>query len=360
MAVTRRPFEVHLLGNTSTSPLMRAVSPSPSHFTQGRRRSTSTPSVFTNTDVETINLDISRPSSVVHSTPPNRYSPRPDVFTSPFAPPPLPSAYATSSRGLWHQQTTSPIYASPQPLPLQSRTSMLLPVSAYAPYSIPVQLSASAQRAVYPDTSAPYRPTTPRSHPRLRSPSLSQFPRPSRSQPSLTRPHRLSSMRSASPLSSEISTPSPPRRANDASNELIASTDSSPRGHSRTSSAPDTTSPCARSRSRQPSQSSARMAMGWRPPVQHTATTGKHRQTSIDALVRAALADLLNGPSSRRTSLDGEEVSIGADEARGRRLERDEERGVDGEGKSGKRDERIGRGKGRGRGRGDARESLTG
>jgi hypothetical protein len=60
------------------------------------------------------------------------------------------------------------------------------------------------------------------------------------------------------------------------------------------------------------------------------------RQASIDALVRSALADLLTGPNSEHTSLDGEsvdgsETQMGAvdDESRGRSVKRSEEYGRD-------------------------------
>jgi hypothetical protein len=343
IAVIRRPLEAHLLGHNSVSPMIRPCSPSAGQFIRGRRRSTSTPSIFTNADAETLELDISRPPSVVHSPPPSRHSPKPDVFTSPFAPPPLPSAYAASQRGLWHQRTISPAPACPLPLPVQSRTSMLLPVSAYAPYSIPLEFSASAQRAIYPDTSAPYRPATPRSHPHLRSASTSLQPRQARSQGSLSRPSHLSSFPSPSPLSfSESSSPSPPSHKNRASAAEIAhalahdkpipgtdmeTTPGRSPGHLRHASAPGAISPVKQPR--QPSQHTVRKTKTRRPPPTRTGTRGR-RQTSIDALVRSALADLLNGMSSGRSSLDSEsgldsEAGMGAFEGdRGRSLERHE------------------------------------
>ena len=341
IAVIRRPLEAHLLGHSSVSPMMRPCSPSGGQFIRGRRRSTSTPSIFTNTDAETLQLDISRPPSVVHSPPPSRHSPKPDVFTSPFAPPPLPSAYAASQRGLWHQRTISPVPTCQFSLPIQPRTSMLLPVSAYAPYSIPLEFSASAQRAIYPDTLAPYRPATPRSHPHLRSASISLQPRLVRSQGSFPRPRCLSSFPSPSPLSfSESSTPSPPSHKNRASATEIAHAlahdkpipgtdmDLTPNrspGHWRHASAPSAISPVKQPR--RPSQHSVHKTKVRCPPPARTGTRAR-RQTSIDALVRSALADLLNGMSSGRSSLDsgsgvGSEADMGAfEDGRGRSLER--------------------------------------
>jgi hypothetical protein len=339
-AVIRRPLEAHLLGHSSISPVMRPCSPPLGQPLRGRRRSTSTPSIFTNADAETLELDTSRPPSVVHSPPPSRNSPKPDIFTSPFAPPPLPSVYAASQRGLWHQRTISPAPACPLPLPVQSRTSMLLPVSAYTPYSIPIQFSASAQRAIYPENSAPYRPSTPRSHPHLRSASISMQPRHAHSLASLSRPRHLSSFPSPSPLSfSESSTPSPPHK-NGASAAEIAhalahgeavpgtvmdTTINHSPGHWRHSSAPGAISP--QKRPRQPSTHSIRKAKVRCPPPSRTGMSSR-RQTSIDALVRSALADLLNGMSPGRGSLDsasglGSEADMGAfEDDRGRSLER--------------------------------------
>lgn len=182
--ISRRPSEDH----TVTEKLvLDSRMPASTHT-----RSTSN---FTNADVETLDLNASRPGSVLHPSP-SRDRAGMGIFTSPFAPPPLPPAFMVSVQ--------SPSLQSPTPaanpfthtrrMSLTPRADALLAPAAYIPHSIPLEFSASAQRAVYPDASSPYRClTSSRSQPHLRNmSSFSARHRYSRSSVSLSRPHRVS------------------------------------------------------------------------------------------------------------------------------------------------------------------------
>ncbi|KAF2626683.1 hypothetical protein BU25DRAFT_92736 [Macroventuria anomochaeta] len=250
MAAVRRPFEAHLFAcgqrqpNNSelTSPASRGLSedhaatgklvPESGMSAYNHQRSTST---FTNADVDTLGLNASsRPASIVQSPSPTRD--RVGVFTSLFAPLPLPPAFMISveSPSLQSQSPASDPFADGRRLSLTPCTDALLTSAAYVPYSIPIKFSASAQRAVYPDAAAPYRSiSTSRSQPHPHPRSMSSFSNRhcyARSSVSLSRPHRLSSLTpvphlecssrsdtlnsfSASPGQARVQTPSPARRA---------------------------------------------------------------------------------------------------------------------------------------------------
>ncbi|KAJ4341492.1 hypothetical protein N0V95_007221 [Ascochyta clinopodiicola] len=348
MAAVRRPFEAHLFAYGQRQPTNSDSSPPPSRRLSEDRAATEklvpeggmagydhtrSTSTFTNADVETLDLNSSRPASIVQSSSPTRDRAGLGVFTSPFAPPPLPPAFMISveSPSLQPQTSVSNPFAHRRHLSLTPRTDALLAPAAYVPYSIPIEFSASAQRAVYPDTAPPYRSiSTCRSQPHLRSmSSFSNRHRYSRSSVSLTRPHRLSSfspvphlecssrsdtLRSSEGISETGESPngksvasSTGKRASAAeivhaiaSNTPIPGTDRpSPRKHWRTVSAPDATAGA------QQVPPGARMAMGWKPDLEKSKTVvHKPPPLSFNKLVRSASADLLSrfGPMADRAA----------------------------------------------------------
>jgi hypothetical protein len=285
-------------------------------------------SIFTNADVETLDLNASsRPSSISDSVTRDRVG----VFTSPFAPPPLPPSFMISveSPPPSRYPTLDP-FAQRRRLSLAPRTDALLAPAAYVPHSIPIEYSASAQRAVYPDAAAPYRSVSAsRSQPHLRSMnSLSSFsnrPSSSRSSVSLSRPHRLGSVTpiphlecssrsetlnssggisetGESPNSKSGSGISQEKRANAAAivyainnNMPIPGTSPSPKRHGRTVSAPDTRTG-AQQGAKQTTCSEERMAMGWKPTLSSSKSSTALRRplpAALNKLVRSASAELL-------------------------------------------------------------------
>jgi hypothetical protein len=349
MAAVRRPFEAHLFayGHRQTTPkpspptsrrlsedhaatekLVPNVGISPYNHT----RSTST---FTNADVETLDLNASsRPPSISDSSTRDQIG----VFTSPFAPPPLPPAFMVSVEAPPPAQypTLDP-FAHRRRLSLTPRTDALLAPAAYVPHSIPIHYSASAQRAVYPDSASPYRSvSSSRSQPHLRS--MSSFSNRhcySRSSVSLSRPHRLSSVTPVphlecssrsetlnssggisetgeSPNSKAGSGISQEKKAGAAEivyaindNTPISGTSPSPRKHWRTVSAPNATAGAQQVKA----VSSERMAMGWKPILSNSKSSIALRKplpVAFNKLVRSASAELLGrfGPVATADAVD--------------------------------------------------------
>ncbi|KAJ8109701.1 hypothetical protein OPT61_g7268 [Boeremia exigua] len=168
MAAVRRPFEAHLFAygqrspdNTEPTP-PASRRPSEDHaateklvsdsgmrgYSHARRMSN-----LTNADVETLDLNAgSRPASIIQ--PPSPTHNRIEFFTSPLIPPPLPPMLfvpVDSSPLLTSHIPTLDPFAHRRRLSLTPRTDALLAPAAYVPNSIPIEFSASAQRAVYPD-----------------------------------------------------------------------------------------------------------------------------------------------------------------------------------------------------------------
>jgi hypothetical protein len=120
------------------------------------------------------------------------------IFTSPYAPPPIPPAYIASHRNSSDDAVAHsfhpPIHrASLTRPPRLSGTDVNSgPVPSFVP-----QYSVSAWRAIHPGESTPMLPST-RSHPHLHSTEFSYQSQYSRSSVSLTRPTRLSSLSSSS------------------------------------------------------------------------------------------------------------------------------------------------------------------
>lgn len=353
MAAVRRPFEAHLFkygqrqptDSDSTPPIFRKsfeshaavdkFGPEGQAFPSAHTRSTSS---FTNADVETLDLNASQPASVMHS--PTRDRAGLGIFTSPFAPPPLPPAFRIPVQSPPFQSPHSDPLGHHRRLSLTPRTVSLLAPAAYVPHSIPIEFSASAQRAVNPKLSSHRPMASPRSQPHLRSmSSFSHRHHSSRSSASLSRPHRPSSStpvphlecisRSATPKSSEAITDtdespnsrsrtSPPtKRAATEIVYIIANNTplpsphhpSTPRKHWRSASASDATS-----RARLP-HSGQRMAMGWKPHLDTQKTPPKNPlPTDLNHLVRSASAELLSrfAPSADEWKTDFEhEVETG-------------------------------------------------
>ena len=347
MAAVRRPFEAHLFAyGQRAAPDSDATSPDSRRFSEDHTATeklvpdngisaynhTRSMSSFTNADVETLDLNSSRPASIMQSESPTRNRAGLGVFTSPFAPPPLPPAFmvAVDSPSMQPQYPTLDPFAHRRRLSLTPRTDALLAPAAYVPYSIPIEFSASAQRAVFPDTAAPYRSvSTSRSQPHLRSmSSFSNRNRYSRSSVSLSRPHRLSSLTPVPHLecgscsdtlnssggiseigespNSKTGVSKGDKRASAAeivyaiaNGTPIPGTETpSPRKHWRTVSAPDV---AAGIQAPAVPRSNERMAMGWKPNLEKSSTViRKPLSNKIEKLVRSASAELLGrfGPIS--------------------------------------------------------------
>lgn len=337
MAAVRRPFEAHLFAYGQRSPNESQPSPSGSRrpsedhaatekLVAGSNVSaythTRSTSNFINADVETLDLDAnSQRASIVQPSPPSRD--RIEVFTSPLAPQPLPRGFLVPEDGGpsgRSQKTWPEPLAHHRRISSTPQTDALLAPAAYVPHSIPIEFSASAQRAVYPDAAAPYRSITScRSQPHLRRMnSISHRHRYSRSSVSLSRPHRLSSVTPAPHLecSSRSDTLNSSTGISDKdespnSKSVGSGTDTrasaadidfaianrapipgtvtlSPRKHWRTVSAPDVSAGAQQTHSEQ------RMAMGWKPILSKSSTNlRKPVPTHIDKLMRSASAELL-------------------------------------------------------------------
>ncbi|CAO2647346.1 Nn.00g082680.m01.CDS01 [Neocucurbitaria sp. VM-36] len=302
LGAVRRPFEAHLFKHGYQPPVDLYATPSVSRNTspvrpvfyasekrhRGRQRSASTrrssPDNFSNTDVDTLDLNRSRPPSTIHAPAPVR-SIGLGIFTSSFTPPPIPSVYAAPPRT--SSLETPPLVFQPsishQSLPRQSRMSSLVAPSGFVPLSIPAQYSASAWRAVHPTSSPPVIHPASRSSPHLPSVGFQYRNRYSRSSVSLTRPHRLSSATPAHSVAwssrsgstgpegrdSPMSGDDPTASAYEISNAILSGTPIPgttlakihKSGHTRTISAPDATSGA------QDSGAVDRMAIGWKPQL---------------------------------------------------------------------------------------------
>lgn len=349
MAAVRRPFEAHLWAYGQRRPDPESTPPasrrsSEDHATTEKLvcasnifayNHTRSMSSLTNADVETLDLN-------ANSRPGSSHSPSPShdhmgAFTSPFAPPPLPPAFMISmntSSSLRSQTLTLDPLAHRRRLSLAPRTDALLAPAAYVPYSIPIEFSASAQRAVYPDAAPSYRSiSTSRSQPHLRSmSSFSNRHHYSRSSVSLSRPQRLSSM-----------TPVPHLECSSRSDTLISSSGISEKGespnskygggvdttkrastaeivhaiadnkrvpgsemtgrkkHWRTVSAPDAVAAAQQARF------GKRMAMGWKPTLSKSSTMlRKPVPSNLNNLMRSASAELLGrfGPVASADAQD--------------------------------------------------------
>ena len=364
MAAVRRPFEAHLFAYGQRSPSESQPSPSgPRRLSEDHAATekliagsnvsacthTRSTSNFTNADVETLDLNAnSRPASIVQPSSPNRD--RIEVFTSPFAPPPLPQAFLVPEDGSpsSHSQKTWPKpLAHHRRISSTPQTNALLAPAAYVPHSIPIEFSASAQRAVYPDAAVHYRSiSTCRSQPHLRSmSSLSHQHRYSRSSVSLSLPHRLSTVTPAphlecssrsdtlnsstgisdkdeSPNSKSVGSGTDTRAsaaeivfalANRA--PIPGSEKSSPMKHWRTVSAPDV------SAGAQQVPSGERMAIGWKPVLSKSSSNlRKPMPVNLDKLMRSASEELLGrfGPHAN-AGVQDEELAWKEDFERERR-----------------------------------------
>ncbi|KAH6638890.1 hypothetical protein C7974DRAFT_123006 [Boeremia exigua] len=354
MAAVRRPFEAHLFAYGQRQTNNAEPTPPASRWSSDDRFGTEKlvygngmttynharrMSNTTNADVETLDLNASsRPASIVQSPTPPRD--RMGVFTSPFAPPPLPSAFmkpVETSPSLRAQTPTLGPFAHRGRLSLTTRTDALLAPAAYVPHSIPIEFSASAQRAIFPDATAPYRSIgTSRSQPHLRSmSSFSNRHHYSRSV-SLSRPQRLSSMtpvphlecssrsdtmNSFSGISeagesnkSKTGASSTDQRASTAdivraiaSNTRIPGTErKSPKKHWRTVSAPDAVAAAQQARSGQ------RMAIGWKPILSKSSTMLRplpSKPVNVNKFMRSASAELL-GRFGAVASSDAEDKDL--------------------------------------------------
>lgn len=209
LAKVRRPFEAHLLKHGYRQPInpirTPAVSrrPSPSRsasFTSDKyhgRVSISThrssPSDYSNNDVDTLDLNATSPPSTIHAPAPVR-SLGLGIFTSQDQPPPVPAAFRPPHRST-SLDNIPPIFqpsASHNHLLPPPRMSSLIAPSAFAPAPVPVQYSASIWKAVHPTLPSPLRPAATRSNPHLphvpMGHNFTYRPRHSRSSVSLTRP----------------------------------------------------------------------------------------------------------------------------------------------------------------------------
>jgi hypothetical protein len=143
-------------------------------------------------DVETIDLSHSPPPMTIHSPTPQR-SVGLGIFTSNFAPPPIPPEYRlplqTSSNDslplVFHPSVTNRVLTRPPRLSGHGPTSGIVP-SSFAP-----QYSASTWRALHPSSPSSMRAAS-RSHTQLPSTTISHRNRFSHSSVTLTRPPRIS------------------------------------------------------------------------------------------------------------------------------------------------------------------------
>jgi hypothetical protein len=333
LAAVRRPFEAHLFKHgyqqpndpfatpsvsRNTSPVQRGTNTSEKQ-TRERRMSASTRRSVSDSDVETLTLSSSPPLPTLHAPLPQR-SVGMGIFTSHFAPPPIPPEYFAASRAS-SLDTLTPSFqpsASHRVLTRPPRLSGLVSSSGFVPLSIAPQYSASTWRALHPTSPSSMRPAS-RSQPHLPSSALSYRSRYSRSSVSITKPHRLStatpagsvacSSRSTSTgpegrVTPTLSEDNPDRRA-PASEIAFAIMNGTPipgttrpqtrgKGHMRTTSAPDTT---------MGAQQPDRMAMGWKPQLasQTQEQRGKERLSLDTTLpiklvrrVRSSSAELLS------------------------------------------------------------------
>ncbi|KAH7135122.1 hypothetical protein B0J11DRAFT_547156 [Dendryphion nanum] len=343
LAVVRRPFEAHVMKPGYRRPVNQyptpAVSrrPSPSRSIPltpekcpGRVSTSSdrsSPSDYSNNDVETLDLNATPSSSSIHAPAPVR-SLGLGIFTSEDQPPPVPAAFlphrSTSHESLppIFQPSTSHNHLIPPP-----RKSGLVTPSGFVPMSIPVRYSASAWKAVHPTLPLPLRPAASRSNPHLSHTAIGHGfpyrPRHVRSSVSLTRPYRLStvtptdsvtwSSRSGSTGPGDDGRGSPSSGSTSVAQRATANeiayailngtaipgtTNSNKSRHARHASVPDTSSDME--------LSSGRMAKGWKPILQDQDDSDPPEATTKDSLPRVPI------PRSSSTDLMSR-LSVGAD-----------------------------------------------
>ncbi|KAH4338047.1 hypothetical protein HBH98_214100 [Parastagonospora nodorum] len=256
LAVVRRPFEAHLFKHGYERPTNPFTTPSASRGPSPVRPSARTlekqpngrrPTMLSrsrsNSDIETIDLSHSPGPPTIHCPSPQR-SVGLGIFTSEFAPPPIPpqfrlplrSTSLDSLRPLYPPSSSQRILTRPPRLSGNPKNSIFIPLSV-AP-----QYSASTLRALYP--TGPPKLYASQSHPHLPSAVLSHRSRFSQSSVSLSKPHRLNTVTHNDGSSS----PSESLRADCLAASALAEDALIPsplrpkargKNHKRTSSAPD-------------------------------------------------------------------------------------------------------------------------
>jgi hypothetical protein len=296
LATVSRPFEAQLFRHGYRRPpdpfatpnASRCASPARRHpftlekQTRGRRRSTSVRRSISDSDVDTIDLSLSPAPLPIHSPTPQR-SVGLGIFTSNFAPPPIPPLYRLPPRSTSHDSLPS-IYqpsASHRVLTRPSRLSGQASTSGFVPLSVAPQYSASTWRALHPSSPSSMRAAS-RSHTQLPSTNFSHRSRFSQSSISLTKVPQIGAATSqgSADCSSRSGSIGPEGRVSLAgednpdreasSNEIVhAMVNGTPtpdtmrpetrgKGHKRNASAPDVGAGGQ-------SLEINRMALGWKP-----------------------------------------------------------------------------------------------
>lgn len=355
LATASRPFEAHLFKCSLQQPIGLSPSPStssrnspPRHssitnekYTRINRRSISTQrsnqTRFSDGEVETLDLNSSRPASIYAPTPQRSFSV--GIFTSDMTPPTIPNNIATSSRAS-SLEAPPPIFhpsMSHQPLTRPPRLSGSVSPSLFRPASTAPQYAASTWRAVHPEPQTLRRVS--HSNPHLSGTASAYRVRYSRSSLSLTKPQRLASGSKAGSVtgSSRSDSTGPEGRESQVSSQIegergrsvmeiyhaMTTDDETSSGrrysseqsrHKRISSAPDSTAGADDPRT-------TRMAKGWKPQPRSQDTHSQvlsptimspNAPRNIDAGFRSASGTFLShfSPSSSPTehpeqSLDG-------------------------------------------------------
>jgi hypothetical protein len=342
LGAVRRPFEAHLFRNGyrragdpfATPNASRGPSPvrpaprTTEKQTRGRRRSISTRRSISDSDVETLDLSHSPPPPTIHSPSPQR-SVGLGIFTSNYAPPPIPPEYMNPLAGS-SVENLPPFfypYASHRGLTRPPRLSGYVSSSGFVPLNIAPQYSASTWRALHPVSPSSLRPIS-RSQPHLPTAGFSHRSRFSRSSVSLTRPHRIStatpngsvawSSRSGSSGPEGRGTPisGDDERRPPASEIAYAILNGTPipgttrpqtrgKGHKRTASAPDASARAEEALNRD------RMAMGWKPHLTPDPSDPNPptMPTKLARIVRSSSAELLSR-FSPDSSVDNDEMPV--------------------------------------------------
>ncbi|KAF1848092.1 uncharacterized protein K460DRAFT_384303 [Cucurbitaria berberidis CBS 394.84] len=288
LGAVRRPFEAHLFKHGYEQPVdyystpcvsrrgspVRPISYASDKQLHRRGRSVSTwrsnASIFSNTDVDTLDLNYGPPPSTIHAPSPVR-SLGLGIFTSNATPPPIPSAYAAPMRTSSFETLPTGFHPSVSQHSLSRPPLMsgLVSTSGFVPLSIPAQYSASAWRAVHPASPVPLGPAS-RSQTHLPSTGFLYRNRFSRSSVSLTRPRRLSYTTPVGSVawSSRSGSTGPEGRDSPLSGDdgafirgMSPVKSLNAGGHVRTASAPD-----AMAGAQEPG-AVERMAMGWKPQL---------------------------------------------------------------------------------------------
>jgi len=196
-----------------------------------------------NSDIETIDLSHSPAPPTIHCPSPQR-SVGLGIFTSDFAPPPIPPQFRLPLRST-SLDSLRPLYPPSPSQRILTRPPRLSgnPNNAvFIPLSVAPQYSASTLRALYP--AGPSKLYASQSHPHLPSAAFSHRSLFSQSSVSLSKPHRLSTVTQ----NDSCSSPSESLRADGLAASALAEDVPIPsplrpktRGkcHKRTSSAPD-------------------------------------------------------------------------------------------------------------------------